>query len=88
VVFAAPEYDEDGVYLQMWGDIKDSENNTIVYIPDAEFEVQQNDYIRVVGLIGDPFTGTNAFGAEITAPTVTANEYEVLSYINAVSPTL
>ena len=88
LVFAAPEFDETGVYLQMWGDIKNAENNTIVYIPDADFKVEQNDYVRIVGLVGDHFTGTNVYGREITAPTVTAREYEVVSYIDAVSPTL
>lgn len=88
VVFTAPEYDENGVYLQMWGDIKNSNNNIIVYIPDTEFEVHEGDYIKTVGIVGDQFTGTNAFGAEVTVPTITAREYEVLSYVDAVSPTL
>ena len=87
-VFAAPEFDEDGVYLQMWADIENSENNTIVYIGDKDFDVKQDDYIRIVGIVGDVFEGENAFGGTVSAPIITAREYEVLSYQDALSPTL
>lgn len=87
-VFTAPEFDEDGVSVQMWADIENSENNTIVYIGDKDFDVKQDDYIRIVGKVGDVFEGENAFGGTVSAPTITAKEYEVLSYQDALMPTL
>ena len=88
VVFAAPEYVDDGVCIQIMTDIKNHENNTIVYIHDKDFEVNNEDYVRIVGIVGEPFKGENALGGEITAPTITASEYEVLDYKDAVAPTL
>ena len=86
-VFTAPEYFDGGVCVQMFSDIENSENNTIVYIWDEDFEVKQDDYLRVVGKVGDIFTGTNAFGGEITAPTIDASECEIIDYKSAVAPT-
>lgn len=87
-VFTAPEFTEDGVSLQMWSDIEKSENNTIVYIFDKDFDVKQDDYVRVVGKVGDAFEGENAFGGIVSAPTLIAKEYEILSYQDALMPTL
>jgi len=87
-VFNSPEYTNEGVSFQMWGDPKNSNNNTIVHIYDPEFKVAAGDYIKVIGLVGDTFTGKNALGGEITAPTITARDYVVLSYQEAVAPTV
>lgn len=87
-VFTTPEFDEDGVCIQMWEDVEKSENNTIVYIMDKDFDVEQDDYIRIVGKVGDAFEGENAFGGTVSAPTIIAKEYEVLSYQDALMPTL
>lgn len=87
-VFTAPEFDEDGVSMQVWADIENSDNNTIVYIGDKDFDVKQDDYVRIVGKVGDIFEGENAFGGKVSAPTITAKEYEVLSYQEALMPTL
>lgn len=86
-VFTAPEYTDDGVALQMFADHKNSENNTIVYISDKDFEVKDGDYVKIIGIVGEPFEGENAFGGVITAPTVAAREYSVISYQDAVVPT-
>lgn len=87
-VFTEPEYDDDGVYLQVWGDVKNTSNSIIVYVPDRDFEVEQDDYIRIAGIVGSSVSGSNAFGGELTVPTIGARTYEVLSYIDAVSPAL
>lgn len=87
-VFAIPQYEEEGMYLQIWGDIKNADNNAIVYIPDKEFTVHEDEYIKIVGPVTDKYVGTNIFGGEVTAPVITARQYELLSYMDAVSPTL
>lgn len=88
VVFTSPEYFDGGVCVQMMADIENYTNNTIVYIYDDDFEVEQKDYLKVVGVVTNEFTGTNAMGGTVTAPAITATDYEVLSYIDACSPTL
>lgn len=87
-VFNTPEYADGVVSFQMWGDIENSDNNTIVYVNDDEFKVKDGDYIKIVGLVGDVFKGKNAFGADMSAPTLTAKEYKVISYTEAVMPAL
>lgn len=87
-VFTAPEYDADGVAIQMWADHENSENNVIVYIHDKDFKIAEGDYVKITGIVGDVFKGTNAFGAELVVPTVTAREYEIMNYTDAVMPTL
>ena len=66
--------------------IRDS--NVIVYIHDKDFKIAEGDYVKITGIVGDVFKGTNAFGAELVVPTVTAREYEIMNYTDAVMPTL
>ena len=87
-LFTAPEKYDGGVCFQMFTDIENNNNNTIVYVNDSRFTVYDGEYVKVVGVVGDVFEGTNAFGGIVTAPTITAYECEVISYIDAVSPTL
>lgn len=85
-VFAAPEYDEDGVAFQMWGDVENSENNTVVWVGDPDFKISQGDYVKVIGIVSDTLKGENAFGVEVIAPTVAAKEYSIVSYQEALAP--
>ena len=82
------EKTEDGVAVQMWTDIENSNQNTVVYIYDTEFEVHEGEYLKVLGIIGDDFEGENAFGGEISAVTIDAKKAEIVSYSDALSPTL
>lgn len=86
-VFTSPENDENGVAVQFYTDIENHDKNTIVYIPATDFEVKQGDYIHIIGLVDSEVDGVNILGGGITAPLVIAREYEVISYIDAVSPT-
>ncbi|MCZ1180155.1 hypothetical protein EIJ82_00520 [Alkalihalobacillus clausii] len=81
------EKDSEGVYLQVWQDIHNNENNMLVGIYDNSFEVSTDDYIKVKAEIIDEFEGENAFGATLTLPAVEAYEYELIGYADAVSPT-
>ena len=87
-VFNTPEYSDSSVSFQMWGDFENSDKNTIVHVMDANFKVKADDYVKIIGTVGDVFKGKNAFGAEVTAPTITAKKSTVLSYQEAVVPTL
>ena len=88
VVFNTVEYDEDGVYFQMWGDPENSDLNTIVTYPDPNFALESDQYVKLTGTVMGEFTGTNAFGGEISAAVVTAYTLEISTYQDVVSPTL
>ena len=76
----------DGFAIQMWLD-DDADEQAIVYIYDADFEVSEDDYLSVNGTIGGDFEGENAMGAEMTAPTVQADSQKIVT-AKAMHPTL
>lgn len=87
-VFTSPERDAKGVYLQVWEDAQNDENNTIVGYNHPDFQVQDGDYVHVVGTVKGKLSGKNAFGGEVTAPTVLADTLEVVSATAAASPAI
>jgi hypothetical protein len=80
------ERDEDGTYLQVWADPKSSEWNTAVAVADPSLEVAEDDYVRVVGTVKGALKGKNAFGAELTLPTVVADSVTKTDALAAASP--
>ncbi len=86
-VFGEPERDDEGVYLQMWQKPEEAENNTIIAY-EGNVDVQDGDYVLIDGEIKDEYKGENAFGGMITAPMILAKEMTVLSYQEAVAPTI
>ncbi|MBS7528552.1 hypothetical protein KHM83_17935 [Fusibacter paucivorans] len=79
-IFMQPEYFEGGVALQMFTDIENYDNNVIVYIFDDKVSLNENDLVKITGIVGDVFTGENLFGATLTFPTVEAKSYELITY--------
>ena len=87
-VFSTPEYDKDGVYFQMWGDPENSDLNTVVAYFNPEMTLNGDEYVRIVGEVTDVFEGENMMGGKIIAPGIRADSLEVISYMDAVAPTL
>lgn len=87
-VFAGVEYDSDGVYFQLWADPENNNLNTVVAYQDPEFELEDDDYIRLTGEVVNVFEGQNMMGGTIVAPAILAYKIEVLSYKDAVMPTI
>lgn len=86
-VFTEPERDGEYVYLQVYQKPESLENNTIIAY-EGNLDVKDGDYLHVDGVIQDEVEGENFFGATVTAPLVMANNLEILSYQDAVSPTI
>ncbi|MFJ8100026.1 DUF4352 domain-containing protein [Lysinibacillus sp. NPDC096212] len=87
-VFITPEKDDDGVYLQVYADPQKSEHNTLVAFEDPNFEVNDGDYVKIDGIVKDEFKGENMLGGSVVAPLITAKSIEVISYVDAVAPTI
>ena len=87
-VFTSPEYDDTAVYFQMWADPTNGDWNTVVAYNDSSFQLEADDYVRVSGVVQDVYEGENMMGGTIVAPMITANSVEVISYKEAVAPTL
>ena len=88
VVFSNVEYDENGVYFQMWGDPENSNLNTVVGYPDPNFELESGQYVKLTGIVSGEFVGTNAFGGQISAAMIAADSLEISNYQDVVAPTL
>lgn len=82
-VFNEPEYDDDGVYFQMWGDPENGERNTIVACKDTSLKLQDDDYVHISGSVSGKHEGENALGSKITAPAIVADSVEVVTYQEA-----
>lgn len=87
-VFFDPERDDSSVYLQVYANPSQLDQNVIVTFDDPDFDVKMDDYVEVKGIVKDEFKGENLFGETITAPLVEASSIEVVDYITAVAPTI
>ena len=77
------EKDGGTLYLQVYQDIENYENNTIVVYPEADVKIKNDDFVKVNGTIDGSFKGENAFGGEVVAPQVTATSVEKISAAEA-----
>jgi hypothetical protein len=80
------DHEDGAIALQMWLD-DDADEQAIVYIYDEDFDVSEEDYLSVSGTLGDDFEGQNAMGADMSAPTVQASRYKIVT-AKAMHPTL
>lgn len=88
VIFGGVDYDGDGIYFQMWADPENIDFNTVVAYFDPELTLEDGQYIRITGTIIDVFEGENMMGGQIIAPAIQADTLEVISYKDAVRPTI
>lgn len=88
VIFGGVDYDGDGIYFQMWADPEIIDYNTVVAYFDPELTLEDGQYIRISGTVIDVFEGENMMGGQIVAPAIQADTLEVISYKDAVRPTV
>lgn len=87
-VFTDPEKGSASVSFQMFHDVENSEQNTVVICHDASLEVKIGDFVKVDAKIDGSFSGTNAFGGEVSALQVTADTVEISSYAEIIAPAI
>ncbi|MXP77240.1 hypothetical protein GN277_18210 [Lachnospiraceae bacterium WCA-9-b2] len=86
-IFVEPEKSEGTTALQAWHDPQNAQNNFIIHYSGSE-SFSTNNYIKVDGRIEGTFEGENMMGGIVTAPLIKADKIEVMSYIEAVTPTI
>ncbi len=87
-VFLTPEKDSNGIYFQMYSDVKNDDINTLVGYEDPNFELNDGDYVVVKGIFKETQTAENAFGGQLTLPVVIADSVEIKSYMDVVAPAI
>ena len=88
MIFATPEYDDEGVYVQMFADPENSANNVIVKYANPNIKLNNGDYISIDGCIKGEFKGENAFGGDVLAPKIIADTLNIVSRNDVIAPTL
>jgi len=74
--------------LQVWGDPKNSEKNTVIEIAKKDLNVKTEDIVHIVGTVKGELKGENAFGGKVSALSVLASEVEKSDYATAFSPAI
>lgn len=87
-IFGGVEYDDDGVYFQMYADPANWDMNTMVGYLNPDITLEDDAYVKLTGIVTDVYEGENMLGATLVLPAVRAIELEEISYIDAVVPTI
>lgn len=87
-VLFTPEKDEDGIYFQMYADPENYERNTVVSYQGTDISIDSDNYVRITGTVHGKLDGENAFGSSVSAPIIFADSVEILSYMDAIVPTI
>lgn len=87
-VFTSPKREDSILEVQVYEDIKNYDNSTLIYIDDKDFEVGSKEFIKVKGKVADMSEESSIFGGKYSTPTIFAVEYSTLDYKDAVAPTL
>lgn len=87
-VFGDVEYSEGSVGFQMYADPSNNSMNTTVGYYGDDLTVTEGAFVKISGIVLSKFEGSNAFGGAVTAPMILAQSAEIVSYQEAVSPTI
>ena len=81
------ETDGDAYAIQMYTNGTFDDGNTLVGVSKANADsLEDGDFIKVDGTVGEAFEGENAFGASLTAPVIVADKVRVISALQAAPP--
>src|SRR5215210_4474614 len=84
----SPESQGNQVAFQMWADPVKVDWNTIVRTDKKALRLGTDDYAHVRGTVLGSFEGQNAFGGDVSAVEVEAEEVERVDAMAAIDPTL
>ncbi len=88
VLLANPETGSDGfMALQVFYDVKNYDQNFIVYTNNADSSLKSGDYVKVDGKVQGKFNGENAFGGNISAPAIENASVTKSTYMDVVATT-
>lgn len=87
-VFNVSYYEDGSFELQMYRDVENADQNTIIVYYGNNVRVKEDDFIKVDGCVIMDYEYENAFGGKISAPAIIAYDVEKVSYIDAVRPTI
>lgn len=85
-IFATPQRLDKMVYLQLYADPINQEQSIIVAYNDPSLDVQNGDFIHVVGKVKDAFKGENTFGNKLLVPRIVAGTVVKVDPATALSP--
>ncbi|MDO4869709.1 MAG: hypothetical protein Q4A65_05425 [Bacillota bacterium] len=77
------EKDGGDLFIQVYQDIKNYENNTIVIYPEADVKLKVDDFVKVKGVVDGVFSGENLLGGEVEAPQITASKVKLIDAVEA-----
>lgn len=84
-VFGEVQTQGENAGFQIWVSPKNSQWNTVVWAYGKAIP-KTDDYVHVVGVVDGSFSGTNGFGATVTAPKVVAEVVEIVDATALASP--
>ncbi len=87
-VFGEPEFEEEDVYFQMYGDPVNLKKNTIVKAKKPNFDIREGTYVYIEGEMAGAQEYQNAFGGTLSAMVINAESISESSYVEIMSPTL
>ncbi len=87
-VFGNIEYTELGVLFQMFADPVNSELNTLVMCADKDIAFDVGDFVKLKGIVNGVREVENMAGAKLKLPLVQTASAEVISYKDAIAPTI
>ena len=87
-VFFGIEKEGEYTFMQLYTNEAGDDDNVIVKIKDNTIDLEDDDVVRVKGIVKGKRTGKNVFGGEVTALEIEGSNIEKVSYSEAFAPAL
>lgn len=78
------EKDGDSTFIQLYHDVENDNQNTVVISNDPNLKVSDDDYVRVEGSVDGEISGENMLGGEISCPQISATKVEKINVTEAI----
>lgn len=78
------EKDGDSTFIQLYHDVENDNQNTVVISNDSNLKVSDDDYVRIEGSVDGEISGENMLGGEISCPQISATKVEKINVTEAI----